>query len=60
MNHVEVVARTSGYRRLTLCVDSSNGGAILFYEMLGYEVFKDQEGRTTDERLYFLKKELPK
>jgi ribosomal protein S18 acetylase RimI-like enzyme len=58
MEHVEDEARSLGFRRLSLGVESWNEGAIAFYKRLGFEQLKEADGRTPDEKLYYLKKDL--
>lgn len=55
---IELYAKEHKITILTLGVDSFNIIAIKLYESMGYIKFKEEEGRTADEKLYLLKKEL--
>ena len=58
MEFVEEKARAMGKTSLTLGVDDGNERAIGLYKKLGYKVFKDEPGRTSDERVLCMRKTL--
>ena len=55
---IEEVARKQKIKTLTLGVDSTNPRAIKLYESMGYNKFKEEAGRTAEEKLYLLNKTL--
>ena len=55
---IEEVARKQKIKTLTLGVDSTNSRAIKLYESMGYNKFKEEDGRTPKEKLYLLNKTL--
>ena len=58
MEYVEDHAKKLGKKIITLGVDGNNSRAITLYKKRGYKVFKEEEGRTAEEKLYLMKKEL--
>jgi len=54
--HVEKYARDAGFKKITLGVDNWNENAIRFYKNLGYLSLKEAEGRTNDEKVFYLYK----
>ncbi len=58
MSDIESRYREHGFRQLTLGVDNWNDPAIRFYNSLGYRVFKTEAGRTPDEIVFYMRKEL--
>lgn len=56
MVFVEDIARKMQKTTLTLGVDDFNERAITLYKKLGYEVFKIEPGRTSDEKLLAMRK----
>lgn len=58
MDFLEKTALAAGIRTLTLGVDNWNHRAIALYNKLGYEKFKEADGRTDDEKVFYLKKDL--
>ena len=55
---LEEFAFGKGIKILTLGVDSTNLMAKGLYEKLGYQIFKEEEGRIPEEKLYLMKKTL--
>ncbi|MFH1723159.1 MAG: GNAT family N-acetyltransferase [Elusimicrobiota bacterium] len=53
---IETLAKEKGIKTLTLGVDRANLRAIKLYESMGYVRFKEEEGRTPEEKAYSLKK----
>ncbi len=58
MTHVEKQATLLKKKIITLGVDGDNERAIKLYKNRNYKIFKTEEGRTPDEVLYLMKKEL--
>lgn len=58
MMYIEEVARARGVKELTLGVDESNTNAVEFYHHLGYQTFKEVEGRKPSEIVLYQKKKL--
>ncbi len=58
MVHAEQEAQKLERHRLTVGVDSWNSAAIAFYTALGYVRFKEAQGPTPDQKVFYLKKEL--
>ena len=56
MNFVEQHLKSVEKTELTLGVDDWNTPAINLYHSLGYEIFKEEPGRTPKEVLFLLKK----
>ena len=57
---LETFAIGKSVRVLTLGVDSTNTKAMKLYHNLGYRIFKEEEGRVPEEKLYLMKKVLDK
>lgn len=58
IKYLEEEAHKRGIQTLTLGVDSWNARAIEFYNQLGYQKFKEAEGRTQAELVFMLRKTL--
>ena len=58
MTFLEDEARLKGIRTLTLGVDNWNSRAIQFYRSLGYTEFKREPGRTDDEFVIYMLRQL--
>ncbi len=58
MEYVEGHAKELGKKILTLGVDGDNSRAITLYKKRCYHIFKEEAGRTVDEKLYLMKKEI--
>lgn len=58
MGQAERYATEHGFKRVTLGVDDWNENAIGFYQHLGYKTLKEAEGRTSDEKLIYMYKDL--
>ena len=58
MAFAEDKARQMGKLSLTLGVDDSNERTVDLYRRLGYVVFKEEPGRTPDEKCLMMRKSL--
>lgn len=58
MDHVETQARHLGKKIITLGVDGDNTRVIKLYKNRSYTIFKQEPGRTVDEVLYYMRKDL--
>ena len=56
MEHLEKNAIKRGVKILTLGVDDFNQAAISLYKKLGYSTFKEELGRTPEEKLFLMRK----
>lgn len=58
IKYLETEAKLKGIKTLTLGVDNWNDKAIQFYKKLGYSSFKQVPGRTSDEFVIYMEKEI--
>lgn len=58
MVRCEVLAKERGITLLTLGVNDYNEGAIALYKKLGYSTFSEAVGRTSQKRLFLMRKQI--